>query len=324
MNTQNVVFVGGVKACFTQQDIGDYFSQFGEIASIKMKKSRKKKTINRGFCLIKFSKVRSARRVIEIKNHSILGRLVTCREYLKGEQLKQGKRNKNDKKIYISGLPKQTSNFDIITAFSIFGEVESGYTLKEQSTGMSKGFGFVTFVTKQAADKALSSSNKVEIFGKKIDVAQFSSSGFPAFEQTENLSSRVSQHNLTPSPSKYPTSLKPSFQFQPQVNFDPMTPLTKLISFEHLKNNKGTDFLSDLQPPVPNYGVWSKPIQDRDEQTHPFYHLENSISLTKQNNASVKELTSIDHGIKPNSSTYFKLPRYIYSDNAHNLQFNKQ
>jgi RNA recognition motif-containing protein len=96
-----------------------------------MKKSRKKKNMNRGFCLIKYAKVKSARRVIEIKNHTLLGRLVTCREYLKGEKLKEGKQHKNCKKVYISGLSTNTSNLDILKAFSTFGEVESGYTLKE-------------------------------------------------------------------------------------------------------------------------------------------------------------------------------------------------
>jgi RNA recognition motif. (a.k.a. RRM, RBD, or RNP domain) len=131
MSCSNVVFVGGVKACFNQQEIGDYFSQYGEITSIKMKKSRKSKTINRGFCLIKFTKAICANRVIEIKTHNIMGRLVTCREYLKGDELKVGKMDKHSKTIYISGLHPDTVNLDIIKTFSVFGEVESGYTLNQ-------------------------------------------------------------------------------------------------------------------------------------------------------------------------------------------------
>ena len=38
MNDESVIFVGGVKACFTHQEISDYFSQFGKVSSIKMKK----------------------------------------------------------------------------------------------------------------------------------------------------------------------------------------------------------------------------------------------------------------------------------------------
>lgn len=208
MSSQNVVFVGGVKACFTQQEIGNYFSQFGEIISIKMKKSRKKKNMNRGFCLIKFEKAKSARRVIEVKNHTLMGRLVTCREYLKGEKLKEGKKNKNDKKIYINGLPGNASNIDIIKAFSVFGEVESGYTLKEQFTGLSKGFGFVTFEKKESVDIALNSTLRVTIFNNKIEVAPFACGGQKAGEiEPVNQGSSMdflnfNQGNSNPSLSK--------------------------------------------------------------------------------------------------------------------------
>jgi RNA recognition motif-containing protein len=164
-----------VKACFTPQEIGEYFSKYGQVMSIKMKKSRKKKVMNRGFCLIKYQKVKSARRVIEIKNHTIMGRLVTCREYLKGEKLKEGKKCKNERKIYISGLSPNTVNEDIIQAFRRFGNVESGYTLKEQATGHSKGFGFVTFETKKSVKKALD-SHHINIKGETVQIAPFSKS----------------------------------------------------------------------------------------------------------------------------------------------------
>lgn len=84
-----------------------------------------------------------------------MGRLVTCREYLKGEKLQEGKKSKNERKIYINGLPPKAVNEDIQKAFARFGKVESGYTLKEQPSGLSKGFGFVTFEAKESVNKAL-------------------------------------------------------------------------------------------------------------------------------------------------------------------------
>lgn len=60
MNDESVIFVGGVKACFTHQEISEYFSQFGKLSSIKMKKNRKQKEMNRGFCLVKFLHPNSA------------------------------------------------------------------------------------------------------------------------------------------------------------------------------------------------------------------------------------------------------------------------
>lgn len=132
--------------------------------------------MNRGFCLVKFKSRQAAEKVIDIKNHTIKDRLVTCRDYLKGDQLKEGKQSKDSKKIYINNLPSSTTNEDIVTAFSVFGQVEVGYTLKSEDGAKSKGFGFVTFADQQSANKALQSEVSVLIHGKKIEIAPFVSS----------------------------------------------------------------------------------------------------------------------------------------------------
>jgi heterogeneous nuclear ribonucleoprotein A1/A3 len=173
MNDESVIFVGGVKACFTHQEISDYFSQFGKVSSIKMKKNRKQKEMNRGFCLVKFLLISSAQKAIQNKNHLIEGRLVTCRAYLKGENLKVCQVEKNSKKLYLNQLPLATQNIDIIKAFSKFGQIESGYTLKEENSNLSKGFGFVTFETKEAADLAIKANGKVTLFGTVIEITLF-------------------------------------------------------------------------------------------------------------------------------------------------------
>lgn len=82
---QNIVFVGGIKACFTSQEINDYFSRFGEVCFVKLKRNRTQKTMNRGFCLVKFNSSEAAEKVVDIKNHTIKDRLVTCRDYLNGD-----------------------------------------------------------------------------------------------------------------------------------------------------------------------------------------------------------------------------------------------
>lgn len=103
----------------------------------------------------------------------IEGRLVTCRAYLKGESLKHLQVDKSSKKLYISSLPVETQNADITEAFSKFGNIESGYTLKEADSDLSKGFGFVTFETKEAADLAIEANGKLTILGKVIEITPF-------------------------------------------------------------------------------------------------------------------------------------------------------
>lgn len=167
------VFVGGLKATFTESLLYNFFGRFGDVLSVNLKRSKKMKSINRGFCIIKFKSRKVAERVIKVKDHFIKKRCVTCRPYLKGVQLKESKCNKNDRKIYISSLPKNTSNEDIQELFARFGKVETGYSLKDDETGQSKGFGFVTFEEKGAVEKVLKEGDSLEIKGVRIGVARF-------------------------------------------------------------------------------------------------------------------------------------------------------
>lgn len=167
------VFVGGLKATFTEDVLIKYFGTFGDVESINLKKNKKMKNINRGFCIVKFKCAKIAERVIKMKDHFIKKRLVTCRPYLKGDQLKESKTKKNGRKIYISSLPRHTTNADIQQVFSKFGKVEAGYTLKEDGTGDSKGFGFVTFDEESSVEKVFKEAKNIEIRGVKITVARF-------------------------------------------------------------------------------------------------------------------------------------------------------
>ena len=173
--TTRSVFVGGVKASFTQEEIESYFSEFGEIESIKMKKNKRKDSNNRGFCIVKFVHVKSAKRAISLKNHVICNRKVTCREFLTGELLRKSKAIKNCRKLYISNLPESTVNEDVEKLFRRFGELEFAYTLSDKITGLSKGFGFVTYAETGARERALALNGQLEIRGTVIEVDKFTS-----------------------------------------------------------------------------------------------------------------------------------------------------
>lgn len=309
--------------------------------------------MNRGFCLIKFIKVKSARRVIEIKNHTLMGRLVTCREYLKGEQLKEGKKSKNDKKIYISGLPTNTTNIDIIKAFSFFGEVESGYTLKETSTGLSKGFGFVTFESKTSVDKALKSVSKIRIFGKVIDVAPFASGGldkdsnhqFNNQKSDELISSEYQERvhhkiaNFHSNNQKINLNKIPNIQTLNQQT---------ISSFGQVNENYGSMYdrkeLFTKRAKPCNFGVWSKLTESQMKMFTPNQNTQSRINgMSKESFNNLKDkhikydkpnyqisgkkinfLSNIpEHCIRPTQSKYFSFERAIYQAPA-NIKFNRQ
>ncbi|HSD85393.1 MAG TPA: RNA-binding protein [Anaerolineae bacterium] len=58
-------------------------------------------------------------------------------------------------KLYVGNLPYLTSDNDLRTLFAQAGTVASAAVIKDQDTGTSKGFGFVTMSTRAEAESAV-------------------------------------------------------------------------------------------------------------------------------------------------------------------------
>ena len=77
------------------------------------------------------------------------------------------------KKIYIGNLPYRITKNEITDFFATCGAIEHVHIATDRQTGDSKGFGFVTFETKEAAEKAVK-LNGTELKGRalRIDLAR--------------------------------------------------------------------------------------------------------------------------------------------------------
>ena len=74
------------------------------------------------------------------------------------------------KKIFVGGLSWGIDEDGLREAFEGFGEIEYCRLVTDRETGRSKGFGFVTFVNDEDADKAISEMDGQELEGRKIGV----------------------------------------------------------------------------------------------------------------------------------------------------------
>ena len=74
-----------------------------------------------------------------------------------------------NKKIYIGNLNYQLETPDLQQAFAQYGEITDSVVIKDKDSGCSRGFGFVTFTTLDAAKSALE-MNGAELGGRKIRV----------------------------------------------------------------------------------------------------------------------------------------------------------
>jgi len=74
------------------------------------------------------------------------------------------------KKLYVGNLSYTTHEEDLREAFSKIGEVLSATLIIDQTTGRSKGFGFVEMASNEDAEKAISTMNGSNFMDRTITV----------------------------------------------------------------------------------------------------------------------------------------------------------
>ena len=75
-------------------------------------------------------------------------------------------------KLYVGNLPWSVKDMELKDLFAKFGEVAEATVISDKYSGRSKGFGFVTFASKENADAAVSEMNGKEIEGRALKVSE--------------------------------------------------------------------------------------------------------------------------------------------------------
>lgn len=74
------------------------------------------------------------------------------------------------KKLYVGGLPYETTESELRTLFEQAGSVESAAIIMDRMTGRSKGFGFVEMATDEEAATAIQLFNEKDFKGRTLIV----------------------------------------------------------------------------------------------------------------------------------------------------------
>jgi len=73
-------------------------------------------------------------------------------------------------RLYVGNLSFNATTDSLRTAFSAFGEVTDSHIVMDRETGRSRGFGFVTMGTAEAAQKAIAEMNGAMLDGRPLKV----------------------------------------------------------------------------------------------------------------------------------------------------------
>jgi len=75
-----------------------------------------------------------------------------------------------DGKVFVGGLPWAMTWQDLKEEMETLGEVTTAKVVLDRETGRSKGFGFVEFKDKAAADKAIAASGSMQLGGRTVTI----------------------------------------------------------------------------------------------------------------------------------------------------------
>ena len=75
-------------------------------------------------------------------------------------------------RLYVGGLPYQTTDQELITLFEQAGRVTMATVIMDRATGRSKGFGFVQMDDEQEAQSAISQMNGTTLEDRTLTVNQ--------------------------------------------------------------------------------------------------------------------------------------------------------
>ena len=180
------VFVGNIPISATRKDLKKFFAKYGEIESVRLrsvpianaKHSRKlaivKKELhperNNMNAYVVFKEKENAERALESKGAEFKGMHIRV-------DIAEHKETDNKLSVFIGNLPFNIQEEEIREHFTQCGEVDDVRLIRDKSSGIGKGFGYVKFKNRESVMFAIKMKNS-ELRDRRIRV-------FPAFNKTD-------------------------------------------------------------------------------------------------------------------------------------------
>ncbi|KAJ4790678.1 hypothetical protein LUZ62_041924 [Rhynchospora pubera] len=127
------------------------------------------------------------------------------------------------RKLFVHGFGWEATREDMLTAFSVYGEVEDCNMVCDRSTGRSKGYGFITFRTRKAASLALKEPHKR--IGNRMTTCQLAAvgpvpSGSSASNNPDTLARKIYVSNVHA--DTQPDKLRALFEIFGEIELGPI------------------------------------------------------------------------------------------------------
>lgn len=177
----NNVFIKNLGEDFTEEQLKEKFSQYGEVTSCIIMHDENNKS--RGFGFVCFKDPASAKAAVaEVHNTEINGKTVFAGRAMKkherqsmlniayAERRKERLERTKGVNLYVKNIHENWSNDKLRESFETFGAIASAVVMMDEN-GRSRGFGFVCFQDQADATRAITDMNGRLLEGKPLYVA---------------------------------------------------------------------------------------------------------------------------------------------------------
>jgi len=160
------IFVGGLDWEVTEDEMGEYFAQFGEVEKSTLKKTASRES--RGFGFVTFKEKATVDTVLGYDSLEIGGKKIGCRR-----AKAPGSEGEPVLKVFVGGVEETMKEETIREYFSQYGEIQEIIFAHDSETNERKPFCFVKYNNEDIVDYVITqndSQGKQCFGGKEHDV----------------------------------------------------------------------------------------------------------------------------------------------------------
>ncbi len=160
------IFAGGVLGTTSDETIINYFKQFCPI--YRLRRVFNKESLVAGYAFFEVDKDNVN---LIVQNTHMMGQgLVNCKVAAENNKMRQAQQSEMDRKLFVSNLPPNTTEMELLALFKTYGPVTKAYLVRNRTDGSCKNFGFVIFEDVNDLNKVLKASEEIKYKKRRVNI----------------------------------------------------------------------------------------------------------------------------------------------------------